>query len=161
VLLAVVIGLIVLCGLVLWYRNSFTVLELLLLWLFISTTNQILLASLSVNLKHVKMTETLQAFCAMHSSAIFLIPLIIVLFIDLYSGSSSPTRKGVWILLFTLLLTGTEYGLAWGGLFKHANWQLWWSGVCWLSMLCLALGCNKFVRYLIRNSGDAYDRLSS
>lgn len=92
----VLVGIMILTGIlgfVVWKNKSIPLLEVLAIGLFVSTLNQNVLDILVSNLSLFKPTKTLQMFWTSVMNRAFFIPLLVVLFIQIYSVCRTLLKK--------------------------------------------------------------------
>ncbi|MDR6122956.1 hypothetical protein QFZ87_002553 [Bacillus sp. SLBN-46] len=133
---------------IIWKRNNLTLLEILSIFLLVSTINQNVLDILTGNMKVMKITEQIQMFWASFMNRSFFIPLLCILFIDYLSTAKSTFQKISLFIMWTFLITGVEYLSKWIGVIQFVKWSIWYSVIEWGCILFLAVCCRKFLFYL-------------
>lgn len=133
-----------------WRSKRTKKLEIVILWLLLSTLLAEMFDIATVNLGLLGVPHTFQAICSVVLLGMMLYPALIAWMLDLMlSLTSAPAR---WLLLAgqAFLLFAVEYAADRLGLLMHSSWNGWYVFLFWLLFLLgaavLRMGIAKVVR---------------
>lgn len=152
--LAVILIIIMLQIVLIWKSKNLYLIEILTIWLFISTLNQNILDIMISNLELLEITKSQQMFWSSFFNRYLLIPLLVILFVNFYSISKSTINKIFLFFISLLLLTTIDQLVMWVGILKYHRWVTWWSIIGWLCILLATLGCRKILHYLLLKGNE-------
>jgi hypothetical protein len=129
-------------------RKNLTFFEGLAIFLLSSTINQNILNIVTVNMKLIRIPKEVNEFFEAFVYRAFFIPLLVVLFIDLYIHSKTMMGKFFVIVFWILLITGLEYVVEHFRMIYFIRWHIWYSLMEWSFVIIASLLCHRFLNYL-------------
>lgn len=121
-----------------YYQKNLAIFEIFGYWCFAIILFQNMSAILYLQFELITLSEIKSYNWADTLNRLILFPLLIVWFLNLYH-TAKTTNKVILLFIFLNILVGMEWLSDWVGLFKHNNWQLWWSYVLKLSIISLSI----------------------
>lgn len=137
--------------------NRLALLELLTIWLFVSTLNQNIVDIAISNLKLFKITEQLQMSGSSLLIRFVLIPLLYMVFSELYTRTSRILWKIVLFAASVFVMTAIEYAAKLVGILQFTGWSVWWSLGEWTGIGLALMGCRRLYAYLLGKGAPHYD----
>ncbi|MED3623445.1 hypothetical protein P4482_13455 [Neobacillus thermocopriae] len=131
-----------------WKRKNLTLFEGLAIFLLSSTINQNILNIVTVNMKLIRIPKEVNEFFEAFVYRTLVIPLLVVIFLDIYTHSKTMTGKIIVIVFWIILLTSFEYIVEHLSIFHFIRWNIWYSLMEWLFVIIASLLCHRFLYYL-------------
>lgn len=131
--------------------------ELFVYWLFSAIPVQNA-AALGINFSLVKLSDEKLLQWAYTINRSFLIPIIMVWFLNRYVAAKTKKFKLLIFSFFTVFLTGIDQLSLWIGLFEN-KYSVWWSIPLWFTILVSSLIFMKLFQAKLRSKTieAAYD----
>lgn len=128
-------------------------LEVIVYWMVSSYIHQNFSALCYMNFKTIEITDDILYELSHFLNRIVLFPVIMVTFLHSYLIINTFFKKILLFIFFIFLLVILEWLSDFLGVFKHKNWELWWSFAFWLSALAALIGFMKFFRKILYKKG--------
>jgi hypothetical protein len=128
-------------------------LENFIYWLIATIIFQNYTAILYSNTNHLIIPNKFSLALSHFFNRTFLIPIIIVTFLNIYLMATTIWRKLLSMIGFIIVLVGYEMLSDLLGVLQHFHWRLWWSISYWFAALVLSIGFMKFFRKILYGRG--------
>jgi hypothetical protein len=112
-------------------KKNLYLLEIFFIWMVVNIIHHNFMTIFALNLGMIDFGKHSDQYWTMALIRVFLIPLLIIWYLDRSSKGGRPYKKWAWLPVGISILTGIEYLANALHVYNFNHWKLWWSFAEW------------------------------